>query len=340
MQIDKKTIIFAAVIAAAIIISAFLLNASGISVAQILDVKNYKVTIAKLLAAEFIGFVFIAPVSYAAAIIAMKKNESMETLAICSLSAAIAVIISLVAFPNLMHYLILALFAIASFPVAMYYSKIAFKELKKFATFRGTGSSINKGAMIIALGILVFSAATILPKNQQMATQMEYDFVELTIGENATGMAGLATSKISEQIADGIILQQSQTLDQMTGNQAFEKLRAKQDPDIIAFVTATDAIKQQIQSPVYRAQLIAQIAQNQESALQNAGINQSQIIQMIKKMPIIQQLEPFFWFMAALILIGISQILFLIISNLGAAYCLILDRAIPKEDNNQPATQN
>jgi hypothetical protein len=332
LMIDKKTIVFAAIIFIAIIAAAALFNAAGLSIAQILDIKNLKTTISKFLSPEFIGFLIIAPLAYAFAIIAMRKNESMQTLAICSAASAAGTIASLAVFPNLAYYLIIAIFAIISIPIAMYYSTISFREMKKFIVFRGTNSAIHKGALLIAIGIIIFSATAIMPKTQQTATEFEYNMIEFILGENTSGLAGFSGTGLSEKLADNLILQQSQLLSQMTANQVFENLKTKTDSDVIAFVTATEALKQQLASPVYRNQVIAQIKANQENALEQSGIDQTQIIQIIKKqMPIMQQFENWFWAIIALMLIGIIQLLFaIIIAPLGAAYTLILDRAMPE----------
>ncbi|HLD58509.1 MAG TPA: hypothetical protein VI977_02600 [archaeon] len=328
---EKSTIVFAGIIFALTLLCAFLLNSTGLSIAQLLDMQNLRATLAKFLSMEFILLLLITPLIYALAVIAMKKTESKETIAICSLAGAIATIIALIIFRNLSYYWIIAVFFIATIPVSMYYSAVILKELKKYVLFRGTNSAIHKGALLLLAGCLVFGAVVLLPQTKQLSVQFEYAMIESIIGANSANISGSGNNGIAETVADNMIQQQIQFLELTISNPLFQKLKEKTDPDVIAFVASTDLLKQQLQSPEYKQQVITQITRNTGTA-QNSGLDNAQLLQIAKtQFPVMQLMEDWFWLITTLILITIIQLVFtIIIAPLGAAYSLIIDRLFPE----------
>ena len=182
--------------------------------------------------------------------------------------------------------------------------------------------------LVIIIGCFVFGVAVLMPQNQTMVLQTEYKVVEYALAQTTATPGGI---DLSEKVADMLIQYQGQMLSQIVSTEQYQKLKTKTDPDVIAYTAGMDAIEQQLQNPVFRQQLVQQIKQNQDTAIEQAGLDKETMVQAIRKQPMFQIIEPLFWLLLTILLITIMGILRLLTGILGTAYTIILDKALPEE---------
>ena len=334
-MIDKKTIIFAAIIFIATIASAFFLNATGLGIQKFLDfefwinfVKNIASKEAMGLILNLAGLILVFPLIYTSAIAAVKKDTSLQAIAACSISSAAAAILSLLLFPNFQYYWIIAIFFIASVPIAIQAFSKNIKEYVEQKASKSINFAVQRGMLVIIIGCFVFGVAVLMPQNQTMVLQTEYKVVEYALAQTTATPGGI---DLSEKVADMLIQYQGQMLSQIVSTEQYQKLKTKTDPDVIAYTAGMDAIEQQLQNPVFRQQLVQQIKQNQDTAIEQAGLDKETMVQAIRKQPMFQIIEPLFWLLLTILLITIMGILRLLTGILGTAYTIILDKALPEE---------
>lgn len=329
LDFGKMQIAAMAAVAASIFIWTFFLNLSGITVNDFFTFK-IDIILGKLLTINFLLFLLTFPMTGAIIAAFAKKMDGTNLAIFAMISGFIALTIAMLAFAPMQGFLIITVFYLISIPFMIQAANASYLELKKFVSTRTFMASVGKGITIIGIGLFVLSAATILPQQEQYIEKFEETFFEnifqsLMLGENK--------NQIVNAQVEIVIQTQQQTLDKVTDNQLFEKLRGKQDMDVMAFVAGTDALKKQIKSPEYRQQVSEQM-----NATAGRATEQIDIMKMMKQQfPFIEITEKFFWLFQSFVLVSVFFLLANIFCKpMAAVYGLITEKALALGEKRQP----
>jgi hypothetical protein len=318
---SKMHIAAACAIAATILLWAYFLNATTISVNDLFTFK-FQILLEKIISINFALFIITFPLPSALLAAFAKKMQKTSLMIAALLATAIALIIAMIAFERMQGFWLLGIFYIIAVPLQIETAFIKYGELKKFVTMRTMLSAAGRCTTLIAIGLVVLSAVTLLPQQEQYVERFEETFFENIFTGFTTGET---QQQLSSSVADIIIESQQKTIESMITNPLFEKLRGKTDQDVIAFVTAADAVKEQIASQEYRQQVAAQVAAGGSTATKNVNIMQV----LRERLPFITTLEKFMWLIHGSALASVFLFIASIaIKPLAAAYGLIAEKAL------------
>jgi len=331
ITIDKK-IVFPAIVFIFILVWVFFANASGFSLKEALFLEKYEKTISLVLSQNFLISFFLFPLPFVFAALTAKRMERKQAMKYCAGAAAAAAIISIIIFPVALEHALFFVFYVISFLAVIEYAELGFMELKRYVTARAVGSAVGKASIILAFGLFVASAQIIMP-NGEYVKSFENALKNTASSQKMGGM------DLVEIGATQMVDLTKQSFDTVTKNQSFEKLREKNDPDVVAFVAQVDYIYSQINSEQYKQSAREQVKANQEKMLQSQSF--SDAFETIKQQfPEFQRLEEMLWFFEAM---GAAS-LFLFFANfiLGPLSMLLgalIENLYPAEEEEQ-ATQN
>jgi len=321
---NRESAILALVLATSIIIASLTGYYSGIQDLNLLNPFVFEEIIGLISSLLFIVFVLALPIPFAI-LGALSNYKDKETIRKIS---AIAVAISIIAWIILLGVsagdIILGVFFILSLLIFIEIVYLKQEELTKMVMFRSTSGAARKALFIIAIGLFIGTAMVEL-ENQEQNTQI---FGE-TVMELAFAQSG--TEDPSELLANLIINTQKQTITSITGLSQFEKLREKEDVDVITFVTVMDSLEENVDSEEIREKVLQQLegSQNQVEEILSFDYIRQQV-------PIIDIMAENIWIMLALstafLFLFFSNVL---IANLAGIYSAALDEIIGSFGNRK-----
>jgi len=322
-QFGKKQIIIAVAIFLATLAWAIALGLTGITVN---DLFTFKIGIVaeKVLSLNTALFFFLLPLP-AAIMASLAGREDKATLMILSMvSSLLALITAMAAFPGVQGFWILGIFYIIAVPLVIETCFMKKEEFKKWVPQRVPISGMRRAIMVLSIGFVALSALTIMPQQEQYVEKFEdfiADFASLATGE-------MSKDTIPEEATSLLVNSQIATVNQLLDNAAFEKLREKQDTDVMAFVLLADNAKKYLESDEYRALIEQQFTKTTSNV-----VNRLDVIGLIKKQfPLFELLETYLWLFHALTVVGIFSLAAGIICKpMAAVYGTIAELAVPKE---------
>jgi len=322
MQIAAAVSVFLATF-----LAALLFVQTGIVANDFVTFK-FEIVAAKVLSIETLVFLLALPLPIAITTAFAKRMEKAK-LALASIAPTIiATGLALLAFPGLQELWAIAIFYIISLPLAIETAFAKYSELKKWIGLRTALATTGKMVSLLSIGIFVFTAITIMPQQEQYIEKFE-DFV-LDIAQGFT--TGRPQQAISSEAVDLMVNTQSATVDSILDNPLFAKLREKTDPDVVAFVAASDLVKEQVRGPEFRAQ----IEQNIGQASGNA-IREIDILNVLKKeFPFFEMVESLLWALHGLAIAGMFSLAAGIICKpMSVAYVLVSEKILSTFDKSQ-----
>ena len=318
-EFGKEEIAAIAIIFLTTILWASFLGLSGIAAN---DFFTFKIDIVaeKLMNLNTALFFFALPLPIVAMAAFAKRCDKASLMIFSFISSLLGLLIAMFIFPNLQGLLLLALFYLVSIPLVIEVAVTKKTELKKWVAPRTMLSSMGKTITLLSIGFVVLSALTILPIQDEYIGKFE-GMIEGFAAELTTGNS---QSTISSEATDLFVNSQIATVDTILENPVFEKLRQKQDLDVMAFVLLADQAKDSLNSDEYRQQVEEKFRQSSSSIAQNIDI-----MEMIKKQfPWFELLERYLWLFHALAIIGIfSLIANIICKPMAAVYGSIAETA-------------
>ncbi len=328
MQLDIGAIKFgkmqaaaAIAVGASILLWAYFLNAAGIAVNDFFTFKLH-ILLDKIISVNFLLFIIAFPLTGAIITALAKKMRKINLMLFSLLSALVALSAAMLLFPPLQGFWILFLFYIIAIPLRIETAYIKYAELERFVSMRTFLATAGRGALVIGIGLFVLSSVTILADQEAYVGKFEATFIENIF-------RGFTTGKSQQQLAgslvDTLVESQLQTVNAILENPLFSKLREKNDPDVIAFVAASEAAKEEIQSSEYRQQLVSQF-----SAGSSPLAEQINIVEMLKRqLPFIETLERFLWLLHAFILASAFFLLAnVVFKPLAVAYGMPIEKIL------------
>ena len=315
----KKIAAISAFLALSMIASFYFLNSSGFSLQEALDLSNAAQAIKKITSIDFILFAVIFPLSYAIAIVCCRFVERKKMHMAALASFAFSMLVSLLIFPNLGGYFILAVFYLLSILLAIEGAYLGFSEFKKLAYIRTIGGSVKKAVMLLGLGIFVFSALAVSQNPEQYVKGFEKASLSMISGNQKTDYAGMS--------AELIIMNQQQTLDMVMQAPQYSAIMQKEDVDVKGFVSFMTLFREKAASPEYKEFLKGQISENNSQIMPQGETDVFSIVK--QQFPIFGIVEQYFWFFEPLLVtMAFFTLGNLIIPILAIIYGLLFAGAI------------
>ncbi|MFH1255692.1 MAG: hypothetical protein V1494_00195 [Candidatus Diapherotrites archaeon] len=321
-SIEKKEITVIALIALSLIAALYFFNSSSLTLEGVLKFSEISKTIAKLLSAEFLSFLVLAPLPLAlTAAYAKNEPEKNKAILVGVCGTIIGAIVSLAFFSGISDFALLLVFLVLGVFLLVENLYLRLSELKKWALFRATAESASKALLLVGVGLFVIAILFSLSNQKMLVDEFEQTLVE-KIFPSGSGNS----SQLSDATAALLINSQMQTLDALSSSPQFKALTEKEDADVQAYVLSVYALKQEVSSDEFREKLVKQINEQQQGI---AGEN-GNLFELVKKqVPLFSEFEEFFWLIASLIMVSFYFLIAnLVIKPLAVLYTLIISQAM------------
>ncbi|MCX6799176.1 MAG: hypothetical protein NTW59_03710 [Candidatus Diapherotrites archaeon] len=301
LKFGKAEAAVAAAVAVSVAAWAFFLGASTLSVNDLFTFK-LQVPLQKVASMDFLLSMLLFPITIAIITAAAKKIEKKTLMIASLLGAIVGIIVAMLLFTTLQGFWVLGAFYLIALPLAVETAAMKYSELKSFVSMRTFLATAGRTITVISIGLFVMSAIVLLPQQEQHVQRFEETFIQ-SIFEGMT--SGKTQQQLTSSMVDTVVESQRQTLDTALGNTLFEKLRTKTDIDVIAFVAAADAIREQVNSEQYKQQLAQRFGSSSTDISKKINI-----LEVLKQqMPVIAELEKMLWVLHAFVIVSTFMLL-------------------------------
>ncbi|MFH0954778.1 MAG: hypothetical protein V1777_01630 [Candidatus Micrarchaeota archaeon] len=302
-------------------LAAFLFFNVGLSTNDFFSF-SFSGKIAKILSVNFALFLLSVPllgVLASAASFWIEKKIAWLSLGIGS---AVGLGLSVVVFPSLADFFWVGVFFVIGVLVSIQQVYMKKDELKHWITFRLAKIGVQRHLALVAVGLILFSAATILPQKSMFAEKFENDLADTIFSGNSTG--NLKT-QLSDSLAETSVQSQRQLLNQLVLLPQYTALRDDmQNTKTQAFVSVMGQLQSTVNSDSYKKTIQDQIEQ------QTAGVtvNPAEVFNKVKEnFPLFTAFGEWLWLIFG---VGLaSMFLFFssfILAPLGMVYGFLLNK--------------
>ncbi|MFH1752469.1 MAG: hypothetical protein ABH821_06060 [archaeon] len=321
MQSDTRKIIYSIVLLSSIFLWNYFLIKSGLSLSLITNLFNLQEVVALISGTNFILFALTLPLSFAVVIMATKKFHHDNIHLYTLLPAIIGVIIFWIFFANALTYLFFGLFFTLALVLVINNTENKQWELKTMVNPRTFYSSMQKGVMIITIGLFLVAAFNTYNNQEALVAEFEDNlFSAILDNENLESLQN--NELLQAQYNVNLI---NQSIDLLTENQYFTLLKASDAKEAQNYVSYTTAVQEQVNSKEYKQQLQASL-DKQAKKLDSETIKQKSLELLKQSMPTFALIEQMFWLVAALITASLFWLFGnILVVPLGTLYCLILN---------------
>ncbi len=310
LEIGPKQIIAAVLILLTTFLWTFFLASTGIVINDFFTFQM-DIVAGKLLTINTLLFFITLPIPITVMAIFAKRMDKANLMIVSLISTLLAVGAAMILFKNLQDMWILGVFYIISLPFAIETAFVKYSELEHWISLRTSMSSASRMIIILSLGLFVLSAITIFPNQDAYIDKFESFIEDFALSATSEGNM----SAVPDSATDVMVVTQLATIDSIMGNQVFENLRRKEDPEVLAFVVVADTARDYLQSPEYRASIEKQIREASTTVVEEIDI----IKIMKEEFPLFETMEEFLWLTHAIGLLGIFSFIASMISKPTAA---------------------
>ena len=303
-----------------ILLWGFFLGMSGLDFSLLLTF-DFSEIMGKLLSLEFILFLLAFPLTFALVVAFCRVYERTTVLAGSAIGTVLGITAAAVAFPVVMSYWGVMVFYIISIPVMISFSYVKFLELKKLVFVRTLNSSIARAVLIIAAGLFLMTAFTMLSEKDKYVEEFENSLFENIIGGEGMGI----DVDLVEAPTDALIGAQKTTVSQIMDTPQYENLS---DPE---FKLMMDGFSTQLNSIEYRERVKEQLEQElaNEQTLFEGGVDLKEMLR--EKVPLWTFIEEYLWIWVALILMSLFSLIGNVTARpLGMLYGFVLEKIISR----------
>ncbi|MEW6295823.1 MAG: hypothetical protein AB1467_06060 [Candidatus Diapherotrites archaeon] len=336
IELNRKDIVFIILIALSIILWAYFFNASGIALKELFNFTSIGSITSKITSSSFILFLLLFPLTIALIAVYSKTRKDKIISIISSLiGVLIGLIVSLLAFSNLTELWIAGLFYLIGITLSIEMTYTRLEELKKYIAFRILGEASHKIVLLTAVGLFLSAILITLPDKESFSKDLEQSLINNAL----KGVTGKDNS-LTEVSATAMIAMQKETVQQLTAQEQFQKLKTSTDPNAQAYALSIEQLQNYMSTPEYKQQVLEEAQKKQESSGSTIGEEQVQatLESMKQKMPLYGLIMNYMWLIVSFALMSI----FLLIGNtifwfLAVAYGLIINfiaESIYKTQNN------
>lgn len=310
IEFNSKAITFIILMAISVLAWHYFFVQLNLSVNDFTDLLGYGNLIAKASSLNFILFLVLFPTTLAIGIAGAKIFDPRTAKLFGILGVVLGELISVGLYPQLLNLAIVGLFYIVGIFLCIETASVKKEEVKQFADFRISNSALGSAFMIMGLGIVIFGAMATYSMNPQLVQDFEKKLLK---GDLVQGI------NLADVSADVVIQTQQQDYHQLVNLPQYQKLESKQDPDVQEFVFAVNTAAGLLSSPEYKKQVMDELNKQQKSP------ESKNTFQTLKEgIPVIQQLEDYYWVLITMIIYGVFTLLSSIIwKPLGIVYGMI-----------------
>lgn len=333
MEFNRTAGIFGFLALAAMLFAGFLLHASGLTADDLLSFSLGDKT-AKVTSLPFFLFLVFLPLVAGLISATPYVLEKKQAFASVLGGTLLGMLLAVLLFSNLSVFLWPAVFFWIGSALAIETIFVKKQELKSWVKLRLAFGSVQRQMSLVAIGLIVFAAATILPQQEKFSQQFEEKIMNM--GLSPTGANSLNDS-LSGQVVDLTVQTQQATIQQIMQLEQFSALKDSGAPQDQAFVVAMQSIQTTVDSPAYKDELKQQLQKKPQRPLSG-----KQLFAKIKEqVPILKTTEEWLWLIFS---IGLASIFLLvagiILQPIGVIWGVLLqalvDSSLLREKQRPP----
>lgn len=291
----KKEIIGFALLFVSMVLWSFFLNATGLTIEKMIGLTGFDEFFASVFNLNFVIFLVLFPVSIALVSSYAKVFEKKNLYIIVFASSIAFLGLSMVLYQNATQFLVAGIVYAAALLLGVEASFVKFSELKTLPFLRTSMATAGLVGTFIAIGLFASTALFVLPQQEKIVAEFEEQILSSVVENNDD-----LTDDLSKSAANVYIQGQQQSAQSLVNSPLFEKLTQKEDPDVQAFVLATNALVDQIYSAEYRAKVEEQFRENAEGQIDQQDLSSS-FDKIKQSMPLLVLIEENYWLIAGFI---------------------------------------
>ncbi|MBI4044151.1 MAG: hypothetical protein HY392_00410 [Candidatus Diapherotrites archaeon] len=291
----KKEIIGFALLFASMVAWSFFLNASGLTIEKMIGLTGFDEFFATIFNLNFAIFLVLFPLSIALVSAYTKAFEKKSLYIIVFASSMVFLGLAMVLYRNAPQFLVTGIVYAAALLFGVEASFVKFSELKTLPFLRTSMATAGLVGTFVAIGLFASTALFVLPQQEKIVAEFEEEILSSVVQDNDS-----LAEDLSKSAANVYIQGQQQSAQSLVNSPVFEKLAQKEDPDVQAFVVATNALVEQIYSDEYRQQVEEQFRENAEDKIREQDISGS-FNRIKQSMPLLVLIEENYWLIAGFI---------------------------------------
>jgi hypothetical protein len=248
-------------------------------------------------------------------------------------------IIAWLVFPGFSAFWIPGIFFLIGAMVSIQTVFMKKSELKNWVGVRLSHASMQRQATLIAIGLVVWSAITILPQEQQFLHSFEEKLLKTTIS-SGNGNQSTLSDAITNQLAVLLVQNQRSTIEQITQLPQFQVLKDSNSAEDALFVQAMNQLQETVQSPAFEAGIRERI---KESTSQTP-LSGPQLLQQIKQqVPALETIEKWLWLVYSIGIASAFLLLGILLQGISLIWGFLFQRILPgttkekKPEQKKPA---
>ncbi len=321
VKVPIKLIAFGFLIGLSKLIWMFLFSLSGFKFVDFFQISNMDATISIFLSLPFILFLLTFPLTYALVVVLSTSAEKKESYIAIFAPLIVSDILIIMISPSMMNYIILEIFYLISVLVLVENARVKFSELKKLVLPRTAVSSVSSAALILGLGLFIYSAVLIMPMQEEIFDDFESNILGIFSGDGGS-------DELIDMSLDVYIGAQENTANAIIALPSFTTILQKEDPEVMAFATDLVAFEQNLSSPEYRALLKQELEANWEEGL--PAKSEGLAFDLIeKRFPLFGLFREYFWLIASMFTLSFFFLVAnVIIKPLSAIYSVVIGGAV------------
>lgn len=333
---NKTVAIFAFLSLIGVLLTAFFLAGTGIGSN---DLMSFSVSekIPKVTSQSFILLIvflpFIAGLASAAPGFLTKIQAWLAILG----GSLLGMIIALIAFSSLASFVLPGLFFLIGAAVSIQTVFMKKEELKNWVGLRLSNASMQRQITFIALGLMLWSATTLLPQQETFIKNFEKTLLETTVSNN--GQGSTLNEALTNQLVNLLVQNQRATIQQIMQLPQFQALQDSNSNEDTAFVQAIV----QLQNTVLSRQYENEVRQRVEQSSNQNKISGEQLIAQIKQqVPMLETIEKWLWLVFSFGIASTFLLIGIVLQPLGIVWGFLFQKTLPlalKEAQKPKATE-
>jgi len=246
----------------------------------------------------------------------------------------LGMIIAVIAFSSLTAFLWLGLFFLIGAAISIQVVFMKKEELKSWVGLRLSNASTQRQVTLIAIGLMLWSAATLLPQQETVTKNFEKALLETTVANGGKGST--LNEALTNQLVTLLVQNQRATIQQITQLSQFQALQDLNSPEDTAFVQAMVQLQDTVLSRQYESEVRQRVEQ---SANQNKISGEQLIAQIKQQVPILETIEKWLWLVFSFGIASLFLLLGIVLQPLGIIWGFLFQKTLPlalKETTQKP----
>lgn len=320
---NKAMAIFAFLSLLGVLITAFFLAGTGLGNNDLLSFSISE-KIPKVTSQSFILMVIFLP--FVAGLVSAAPGlltKIQAWLAILG-GGLLGMIIALIAFSSLAAFLLPGLFFLIGAGVSIQVVFMKKEELKNWVGVRLSNASTQRQVTLIAIGLMLWSAATLLPQQETLIQNFEKTLMETAVSSG--GQESTLNEALSKQLVSLLVQNQRTTIQQIMQLPQFQALQDSNSIEDATFVQAMAQVQETVLSRQYEREVRQRVEQ---SANQNKITGEQLIAQIKQQVPMLETIEKWLWLVFSFGIASLFLLIGFLLQPIGMIWGFLLQKALP-----------